>query len=167
MEPLMQGRSWALPVLGALLSAPGAAAPICRWIDDSGRTQFAASVPDRYRSQATCTDSARYELSPADRLAAQQRAQALLAGVARASVPPASAAAQVAGSASGAPGRDTKRPRDVLTDATDCPTWWRLYDESTACFGPFRTVHGATRAEAFDVCRVIASPEPTCGPRVE
>ena len=58
-----------------------------------------------------------------------------------------------------------KRPAELVTDATDCETWWRLYDESTACFGPFRTTRGATKVEAFDVCNAVASPEPKCGPR--
>jgi len=51
----------------------------------------------------------------------------------------------------------------AVTDTTDCATWWRLYEESAACFGPFRTNRGATRAEAFDVCNEIPSPEPKCG----
>ncbi len=58
-----------------------------------------------------------------------------------------------------------KRPAEVVTDATDCGAWWRLYDESIACFGPFRTTRGATKVEAFEVCNVIASPVPKCGPR--
>jgi hypothetical protein len=58
-----------------------------------------------------------------------------------------------------------KRPLERITEATDCPTRWRLYDESTDCFGPYQTTHGATRVEAFDACNVIESPEPLCGLR--
>jgi hypothetical protein len=58
-----------------------------------------------------------------------------------------------------------KRPTEVVTDATDCATWWRIYDASVECFGPYRTTRGATKVEAFDKCNVIASPEPKCGPR--
>ena len=56
-------------------------------------------------------------------------------------------------------------PTEVVSGATDCPTWWRIYDESVECFGPYRTTRGATKVEAFDKCNVIASPEPRCGPR--
>lgn len=59
----------------------------------------------------------------------------------------------------------TKRPAELVTETTSCPTWWRLYDESGECFGPYRTARGATKAEAFDVCNVVLSPEPKCGPR--
>ena len=57
-----------------------------------------------------------------------------------------------------------KRPAEIVTGATDCPTWWRLYDESAECFGPYRTTRGATKAEAFDKCTPIPSPELKCGP---
>ncbi|MBX9818544.1 MAG: hypothetical protein K2X79_10980, partial [Burkholderiaceae bacterium] len=58
-----------------------------------------------------------------------------------------------------------KRPAETVTDATDCPTWWRIYDDSNACFGPFRTVQGGLKPEAFDHCNAVASPELRCGPR--
>ena len=60
--------------------------------------------------------------------------------------------------------RPVKRPSQGVTDTTDCATWRRLYLESEACFGPFRTVGGGIKAEAFEACTVIPSPEPKCGP---
>ena len=58
-----------------------------------------------------------------------------------------------------------KRPAEVVTEATACSTWWRIHDESVECFGPYRTTRGAIKAEAFDTCNVVASPEPECGLR--
>jgi hypothetical protein len=58
-----------------------------------------------------------------------------------------------------------KRPAEVITDNTDCQTRWRIYDESVACFGPYRTTQGATKPEGFDKCNDIPSPEIKCGPR--
>ena len=58
-----------------------------------------------------------------------------------------------------------KRPTETVNDSTDCTTWWRLYDESAECFGPFRTTRGAIKPEAFDSCNVIPSPDLKCGPR--
>ena len=58
-----------------------------------------------------------------------------------------------------------KRPAEVVTEATACSTWWRICDESVECFGPYRTTRGALKAEAFDTCNVVASPEPECGLR--
>jgi hypothetical protein len=60
-----------------------------------------------------------------------------------------------------------KRPAERIAEATDCPTRWRLYDESADCFGPYRTTRGATRVEGFDACNVIDSPEPVCGLRID
>jgi hypothetical protein len=157
-----------LAVLCALWPvAPQAqATPVCRWVDQYGRTQIADVVPDRYQSVATCTESQQYELTAQQRLEAEQAAQdtgARAAASARARAasapsrlrPPAAAARPI-----------KKLPVEVVTKSTDCPTWWRLYDASIACFGPFRTTRGATRVEGFDACNVIASPEPTCGARV-
>jgi hypothetical protein len=150
----------------ATLSFPAASTPICRWVDDSGRTQMAEVAPDRYKTLATCTDSQQYELSPAQRRAAEQAAAEDRARAARAAASlPARSAASAPRPASGASQAQAKRPTQVVTDATDCPTWWRLYEESGECFGPFRTTRGAIKAEAFDVCNEIPSPEPKCGPR--
>lgn len=154
-------------VMLALLPPALGATPICRWKDDSGRTHLSEQVPDQYRKLAVCTDSKQYELSPeqqraADLRADQARARAASAAAARPAAP-ASGALRAAAAASGPVAR---RPAEAVTEDTDCATWWRLYDESAECFGPFRTTRGATRVEAFDVCNVIQSPEPKCGPRL-
>jgi hypothetical protein len=56
-----------------LLSASVQATSLCRWVDESGRTQIAEVVPEKYRKVAVCTDSRRYELSAEQRRAAEQR----------------------------------------------------------------------------------------------
>jgi hypothetical protein len=149
-------------------SPPLAAATICRWVDASGRTQLAEVVPERYKAVAVCTDSKQYELSPAQQEAAAQRRADAQAKAARAaaSAPPAPASA-AAGPAGAASRPRVKRPAEMPTAATPCATWWRLYDESVACFGPYRTTRGATKVEAFDVCNEVPSPVPKCGPRVD
>ena len=145
-----------------LLSGSAGATAICRWVDESGRTQIAEVVPDKYRKGAICTDSQRYELSADQRQANERRIADDKAKARRATAtPPANAA-----SSSRAGSRpNAKRPSEVVTGATDCTTWWRIYDESVECFDPYRTTRGATKAEAFDKCNVIASPEPKRGPR--
>jgi hypothetical protein len=157
------GMTRLLPLLMSLLSLPLAAKPICRWVDGNGRTQFSDVVPARYRDLATCTDSQKHELPPQQRRAAEQPAD----GARAKAVPDAAKApARAASGASRegvAPQRVAKRPSETVTETTDCATWWRLYEESAACFGPFRTSRGATKSEAFDVCNEIPSPEPKCG----
>ena len=150
----------------ALLSGQVGATPVCRWVDASGRTQLSERVPAEFRADAICIDSQIYELTPEQQRAADQEASAQASralrdavraeGVAAAAVPvPAPPASQA----------QAKRPAERVTDSTDCSTWWRLYDESASCFGAFRTVHGAIKAEAFDACNAVASPEPVCGLR--
>lgn len=158
----------ALLVIAAMaLALPMAnATPLCVWQDDTGRTQMASVVPDAYKAVATCTDSQKYELSPEQQRAAEEAKaaredRARLEATKLPESPP-SFAPRVAGTASQPV---AKRPIEVVTEATDCPTWWRLYDESAECFGPYRTTRGATRVEAFEVCNVIPSPEPKCGLR--
>lgn len=156
-----------LAALAVLLASAGAqATPICRWVDKAGRTQIASTVPDAYQAVATCKDSQQYELTAPQRQAAEQRAAAdkARAGVA-ASKRAASAATAQRLPATAIPTPVIKRPAERITEATDCPTRWRLYDESADCFGPYRTTRGATRVEGFDACNVIESPEPVCGLR--
>ncbi len=149
-----------------LLSSCAGATSICQWVDSAGRTQLAEVVPEKYRKVAVCTDSQRYELTPEQRLAAQQRGADERAQARReAARPPADGASSARSPERAASQPSAKRPSGVVTEATDCTTWWRIYDESVECFGPYRTAHGTTKAEAFDRCNVIASPEHKCGPR--
>jgi hypothetical protein len=149
-----------------LLCSGAGATPICRWVDETGRTQIAEVVPEQYEKVAVCTDSQQYELSPQQSQAAEQRVADDKAKARRAAAKaPTGAASSARRPARAASQPSAKRPTEVVTEATDCPTWWRIYDESVECFGPYRTTRGATKVEAFDKCNVIASPEPRCGPR--
>ena len=166
--PQPRGNLAALATAMALawLPAGGGATSICRWVDENGRSQISDVVPQRFKHIASCIDSRQYELSPEQRREADQRAadERSRARRAAASAPtnPAPAAARATAAA---PRPPVKQPAEVVTDATDCPTWWRLYDESSACFGPHRTTRGAVKPEAFDLCNVVPSPEPKCGLR--
>jgi hypothetical protein len=150
----------------SLLSAGVQATSLCRWVDESGRTQIAEVVPEKYRKVAVCTDSQKYELSAEQRRAAEQRVTDDKERARKAAAnPPSDRASSAARPARAASQAGTKRPTEVVTADTDCTTWWRIYDESVECFGPYRTTRGATKPEGFDRCNVVASPEPKCGPR--
>jgi hypothetical protein len=163
---MMKTRISLAAVLLLLLSNGAAARSICRWVNENGRAQIAEVVPEKYRAVAICTDSQKYELSPAQRQAAEQRVAEDRARARQAAArAPADRAPNAARPARSASQAGAKRPAEVVTDATDCPSRWRIYDESVACFGPYRTTRGATKVEGFDQCNVVASPEPRCGPR--
>lgn len=156
-------RGWV--VLAALASlGPLQAVDIYRWVDEQGRTHLSDVVPERYRDSATRTDARVHELTPEQRREAQARAardrlQATPPGTS-VSVPPTSPTAPTLAT----PAPPVKRPVERVTASTSCTTWWRLYRESQKCFGPFRTVGGGVKPEAFDHCNEIPSPETRCGP---
>ncbi len=154
-----------LAICHALLSPALAATLICRWVDEKGHTHIADVVPDGYTKIATCIDSAQYELTPEQRRDTEQRnaTERSKAGNDKANLGK-KAASRASRPVDAASQPKTKRRKGVVTDATDCATWWRLYDESSECFGPYKTLRGI-RPEAFDNCNEVASPEPKCGLR--
>ena len=145
-----------------LATLPADAAMICRWVDASGRTQLAEIVPEKYAQSARCTDSKLFEVSAERAEQARQPARTLgqRAGIA---IPPAHDPAASAPAAGASVPQAAKRPARGVDQSTDCATWRRLYRESSACFAPYRTV-GGTKAEAFEKCTAVPSPEPKCGP---
>lgn len=155
-------RGWVvLASLAAL--GPLQAADIYRWVDEQGRTHLSDVVPDRYRGSATRIDSRRYELTPEQQHEANERAAQ--EHLRDAPVNPAASTSPAAPTATVAtPATPVKRPAERVTATTSCTTWWRLYRESEECFGPFRTVGGGIKPEAFDHCNEIPSPETRCGP---
>ncbi len=154
-----------LAMTHTLLSPALGASVMCRWVDEKGRTQIADVVSDRYASVAICTDSKQYELTPDQLRDAAQRKAAERFKARRDMVkPPKKAASSVSRPMDAASQPRAKRPTEVVTDTTDCATWWRIYDESGECFGPYKTLRGI-RPEAFDNCNEVPSPEPKCGLR--
>ncbi|MDO8903772.1 DUF4124 domain-containing protein [Hydrogenophaga sp.] len=137
------------------------ASDIYRWVDESGRTHLSDVVPDRYKDTATRIDSRQYELTPEQQREAEQRVDLEKARARDDKVAPSAVQEAPAPPLSTPP---VKRPVERVTASSDCATRWRLYRESEACFGPFRTVGGGIKPEAFDHCNEIASPEGQCGP---
>ncbi len=149
-------------VLAASLAFGAGATDIYRWVDENGRTHLSDVVPERYRDTATRVDSRSHELTPEQRREARERAarEAERANPA----PPAAAQVPLAPAPAALPTAVVKRPAQTVTENTDCATWWRLYQESQECFGPFRLVGGGIKLEAFEHCNEIPSPELRCGP---
>lgn len=142
-----------------LMFPTAVATTVCQWIDENGRVEFSDAVPDEYSRIATCTYSRPVEL-PLEQGAADKRAKD---GADKIS-PDAKAPSNAAPTQGSVPKPDAKQPSERITDSTDCNTWRRLYDESGACFAPFRTAGGGVKTEAFDKCNEVPSPEEKCGP---
>lgn len=155
----------AVCTLWLLASTGVVAATIYRWVDEQGKVHYSEVVPERYRGVARAVGAPANEPSDEQQREALERARKDKANAAaiatdRDRLP--AAAASAAASAQPA----TKRPAKVPDDQTDCETWQRLYLESSECFGPYRTVRGATKPEAFSVCNVVPEPPSRCRPRI-
>ena len=149
-----------------LLPAASFATLLCRWSDETGRTHISDVVPEKYRKTATCADSQAYQITPEQRQEAERRAADEKARARQqAAATPRAAGSRASAPATAASGPKAKRPTETVDDSTDCATWWRIYDESADCFGPFRTTRGGIKPEAFDSCNVVPSTEVKCGPR--
>ncbi len=140
----------AIGALCLLAAAAAAQTTVYRWVDDSGRVNYSETVPERYRSVArpiTVPDAA-------------PSVEAPLAPHATAAGQPASAPQPVARTPPPTPPLKPagKRPARVPDQNTDCETWQRLYFESIDCFGPYRTVRGGIKPEAFERCNEVPEP---------
>lgn len=141
---------------------PADASMICRWVDESGRTQLAETVPQRYEKSAKCTDSSQFDISPERMQQAQERGRTLRERADNATPPASAASAPAPAAARASAPQSVKRPARGVDQSTDCATWRRLYQESSACFAPYRTV-GGTKAEAFEKCTAVPEPASKCG----
>ena len=152
-------RAFVFPGVLCLLASGSlntAGATVYRWVDDLGKTHYAEIVPPQYQGVAKQVDTSANSPTAKQRRDDQVRAQKAKAKAAAtdtyqppspASAPPVLAASKPVG----------KRPAQTPTEQTDCETWGRLYEESMACFGPYRTVRGI-KSEAFEVCNVVTEP---------
>jgi hypothetical protein len=141
--------------------APVAAATVYRWVDDQGKTHYAETVPPQYQNTARPLAPAAAKPTEDQQRQAQERAARQKRQAAEIESA-ASKPAQAALPAMPASTPVVKRPAQVPTATTDCQTWARLYQESMDCFGPFRTVRGATREEAFSHCTPVDEPPSRC-----
>lgn len=144
------GRRVAAFGAGCLLAFAAAADTVVyRWVDESGRVHYSETVPERYRG------GARLIAVPA----APSPGAAPGPGATAKAVPAAQPAAPPRAPAASAPARPVaKRPARVPDQNTDCETWQRLYFESIDCFGPYRTVRGGIKPEAFQRCNEVPEP---------
>lgn len=153
--------------VGALALATGLclAGDIYRWVDEQGHTHMSDAVPERYKAKATKIDSRRFEVSQSDRQAAvarvakeREQQAALDAERARAE----EAAQRQAPALDAAASRPAAKPGK--NPASACERLWQEYFESQECFAPYLTVRGSIKAEAFEHCKEVVSPDRQCGP---
>jgi len=149
-------------VIGIALCALAQASDIYRWKDETGRTYFGDSVPEKYRNSATKIEPRQPAPTQEQQRQAAERAEQERAALERAR------AATAPGERARASGSPTAQPAGAAqggsADAIDCEIEHRLYRQSIDCFSRFMTQSGAVRAEAYQYCREIKDPSLRCGP---
>jgi hypothetical protein len=142
-------------VVAALLfcSMPRAA-DIYRWVDETGRTQFGDTVPDKYKGSARKLENPPL---PTERQRSEGAARAAKEKSAAARTPDDKAGAAKAG-AKPAPVAAAQRPSDE-----ECARQQRLYRASQECFAPYRQANGSIKVEAYKLCTEVRDPSPQCG----
>lgn len=164
----------ALVALG--LSSASDSAVVYRWVDKYGKTHFGDTVPSEYKAVARPVDtpvaapSAEEQRQAVARVAAEKEKLRQAQGGGSAAASSAATASAPSGAAASAPPvliMPIKRPTHAPNAGTDCETWRRLYQESLDCFGPFTTVRGGIKAEAFEVCTPVSEPPLRCGRNVQ
>lgn len=132
-----------------LLAAIGAAhaGEIYKWTDENGKVHFSDVKPASPKDQAQPVEMKVHRPSEPERREAQARAdreKSLLKGPEKEPAPAA------AGSLATKP---------VAPDDSSCEAQWRKYNESSACFESFRQANGSVRAEAYQKCAEVKTPE--------
>src|SRR6185369_5292150 len=121
-----------------------------RWVDENGKVHVSDLVPERYKKTAKRIDSTQFEVSAADRKAAEDRAAADRARE------------KASATAMAPPSQPAAKPKPF--GESECEAAHRQYKESMACFAPFVADNGIMKAEAFEKCTSVPDPSPRCGP---
>ena len=123
---------------------------VYKWKDASGRVHYGDQAPTPKADPMKLPVD---RPSDADARAARERLDAMQAeSEAR--------AAERRARAANMPAPDPAASNTARPDETACEAKWREYNESYACFDPYRLVGGGIRPEAYAKCKVVKQPEP-------
>ena len=141
-------------LFAASLLATPAMAEMYKWVDENGKTHFGDSVPLKYQQQA---DKLNKAVAPTD----QQKAEA------------AEAASRTKALAREYDYRNHEKNIEKLKRAEQgketaekdepkpgsCAAKLKAYHESASCFNRYRNANGSLKAEAYEKCKDVPSPE--------
>jgi len=137
-----------------LAAAPAAGAEVWKWVDAQGVTHYGAVPPDDAHTKAERIDLPDSGVTEADRRAAERRLADDKAEIRRATAGASAPRADVEGAVA---------PRAPAPAAVpSCEEAWRRYNESYACFDPYRYGAGKIRPEAYQHCREMPQPPALC-----
>ncbi len=154
MRPRLPALHCAAAALAALLvlAGPAGGAEVWKWQDAQGVTHYGPEPPDDPDAKAERVVLPDSGVTDADRRAAEKRVADDKAEIRRATGGPAPR--------SGA--RPAARPASAASAVPSCEEAWRRYNESYACFDPYRFGAGKIRPEAFEHCKEVPQPPALC-----
>lgn len=135
-------------VLALLLAGASVhAAEVYRWKDERGRVHYGDTVPEGRKSSAkavvmrdtTLTDSQKGEAA-----ARLERDRATL---------------KEAPAAQALPSSVSEAGRAPTPQLSKCEAAWREFNDSYACFDPYRFGQGKVRPEGYEKCKQVVRPE--------
>ena len=166
-------------LLMAVTATQAGAGDMYQWRDEKGRMHVSDQVPEAFRDRAVKMNSSRYELTPSKQAEAQARtkqeravrrisrerklAEEEAARLAQQEAESKRAAEQAIAAASAAASAAKAKKKGDDPKAA-CPELRRQYEESMACFGPYR-MGPRIRPEAFQHCVDRPDPSKLCGPK--
>jgi hypothetical protein len=141
-------------------TAIASAGDIYRWVDEKGQTHLSDTVPPQYQQRATKVDTSTSKVTEKARAEAADRAAKEKAALAGGT----GTAAPTSGSGIGELKPENKPAASGIDDQrARCAQWRRDYEQNQDCFNQYRTVNGAIRSEAYQVCREVPDPAAECG----
>jgi hypothetical protein len=150
-------RAWGLCLCG-LLAATGAwSAEVYRWTDAQGRVFYGDRAPEERKASAKVVAIEQPPPVPAKVAAPPAASRRTAPASAKAQSPapqPVQTAPALIGRSQALPPVESKEAR--------CAAAWQRFDESSACFAPYRVDGGKVLAEAYDRCETVMMPS-DCG----
>ena len=137
----------ALVFLVLICASPSHGAELYRWTDEMGRVHFGDSPPGTTKNKAKAVDLKSSDVSPEEAQAARARLEKEKARLNQ----PSPRAALL-------PEDKTPASDQEGGKESSCAEQWAKYDESWACFNPYRIQGGAVKEEAFAHCTEIKTP---------
>lgn len=131
-----------------------------KWVDDSGRTVYGDSVPDKYKSRSEIVEI-KENVVPASRVRSLPKADN------EPELPLENPKENVKKEAP--PVLEMAPPKDLPTSQLkfneDCEARMQKYRESQECIAPYRSVRGAIDEEGVKLCPVVQQPDCTTSAR--
>lgn len=129
---------------------------VYKWTDEHGKTQYGDKVPEDRKATAKPVNVTQgTPQTEAQRAEAQARLDQHRAKLKETLTKNSNAQGQPA-TALATSAANGAKPDEKLT----CQEAWKRYDESYACFNPYRGYKGYVRPEAYEHCAPMLQPDP-------